>query len=146
MSDLLYKRGRADAPYLILFAGVAILVPTGIIATLMPNPYVAIGILGVTTFGQALASAVGVTALLNITPSNISAQVVALYYMLVSLAGAIIGPSAPGMLSDYVYGNENLNWAVSSVPLIFGVPALLFGWYAKRAYVEKVAELGDSNT
>jgi len=146
LSDLLYQRGRAEAPYLILLAGVAILVPSGVLATLMSNAYVAIGILGITTFGIALASAVGVTSLLNITPSNISAQVVALYYMLVSLAGAILGPAAPALLSDYVFGNDKLNWAVSCVPLIFGVPALIFGWYAKRAYVEKLAELGGTKT
>jgi len=134
LSDRLFKQGRRDAPYLILLTGVAILVPTGILATIMPNPILAFVLLAVNTFGIALASAVGPTALLNIAPSRIRAQIMALYYMVISLAGLFLGPLTVSLFSDYVFGNENLNYAVSTVPLIFGIPALLMGFYAKTAY------------
>jgi len=144
LSDYLYKRGRADAPYLIFMTGIAIFVPTGIAITLMPSPELAFVVIAFNTFGIALASAVGVTSLLNITPTKISGQVVALYYMVASLAGLIFGPLTVSLLSDYVFGNENLRYAVSSVPLIFGIPALLFGIYAKKHYVQELQNKKDS--
>jgi len=45
-----------------------------------------------------------------------------------------------------VFGNENLNYAVSSVPLIFGVPALLFGLYAKKYYVQELQNKKDAES
>lgn len=141
LSDRLFEKGVREAPYLILLTGICILVPTGIVATLMPNGAVAFAILAVNTVGIALASAVGPTALLNITPESIRGQVVALYYMVASLSGLMFGPMTVSLLSDNVFGNENLNWAVSSVPLIFGVPALLYGFYAKRAYINELNQV-----
>jgi len=140
-SDRLYQKGIEDAPYRILLIGVAILIPSGVLANLMPSGELAMAVFAINTFGIALASAVGVTALLNIAPSKISAQMVALYYMIVSLAGSLFGPTTVSFFSDHVYGNENLNYAVAMVPLIFGVPALLFGLYAKRAYVAELKRM-----
>ena len=134
LSDKLYKKGHKDAPYLILLLGVAILVPSGIAATLMPGPILAFGFLVINTVGLAFASAVGPTALLNITPERIRAQVTALYYMVASLGGLIFGPMTVSLLSDFVFGNENIRFAVSAVPALYGVPALIFGWYALKAY------------
>ena len=138
LSDKLYEKGHRDAPYLILLTGVSILVPTGIIATLMPGPVLAFVFLAINTVGLALASAVGPTALLNITPESIRAQVIALYLMVASLAGLMFGPMTVSLLSDYVFGNDNLRFAVSTVPFIFGIPALIYGFYCRRAYMEEL--------
>jgi len=138
LADRLHQKGRPDAPYIILLAGVAILVPTGIAATLMPTPELAMAVIALNTFGIALASAVGVTALLHITPGRISAQVTALYYMVASLAGLFLGPLTVSLLSDHVFGNENIRYAVSMVPLVYGIPALIFGWFAKGAYLKEL--------
>lgn len=146
LCDRLHQKGRVDAPYLILFTGVAILVPSAFIATLMPTPELAMAVLAITTFGIAMASAVGVTALLHITPTRISAQVTALYYMVAGLAGLFLGPLTVSLLSDNVFGNENLRYAMSSVPLIFGVPALMFGWYAMRFYVAELEKMNLQST
>ena len=115
LCDRLHKKGRVDAPYLILFTGVAILVPSAFIATLMPTPELAMAVLAITTFGIAMASAVGVTALLHITPTRISAQVTALYYMVAGLAGLFLGPLTVSLLSDNVFGNENLRYVIGAV-------------------------------
>ena len=54
--------------------------------------------------------------------------------MTISMAGLFLGPSTVGLLSDHVFGNENLNLAVAAVPLVFGIPVLLFIPYARRVY------------
>ena len=139
LSDRLYKKGRREAPYLLLFYGLCILVPTGVLATLMPNGELAFVLLAVNTVGIAMASAVGVTALINITPDSMRAQVVALYYMVTGLL-ATQGPLVVGLMTDHVFGEAHLNYAMSMAALVFGVPAILYGLYAKRFYVQELYE------
>jgi hypothetical protein len=64
---------------------------------------------------------------------------VALYYMVISMAGLLLGPSTVGMLSDNVFGNERLNLATAAIPLIFGVLVLPFAGYARRVYNAELA-------
>lgn len=134
LSDKFYNKGVKNASFLLMITGILITVPTMFFATVMPNGIAAFVFLALNTVGIAMASAVGPVALINITPSQFRAQVIALYYMIASLAGLIFGPLTVSLLSDYVFGNEHLNYAVSTTALIFGVPALLFGFYAKKAY------------
>jgi MFS family permease len=140
LNDKWYGEGRKDAPLLIMIIGAIIMVPTGIIAPLMPSPWLAMGVLVFNTLGIATTTATGVTGLMNITPSEIRGQTVALYYMTISFAGMFIGPPLVGWLSDSVFGNEHLNYAAATLPALFGIPVLLMIGYARRAYLEEVAK------
>ena len=137
-NDHLYAKDVRDAPLLIVIIGACIIVPTGVLAPLMPNPVLAMAVYAINTIGIALTSATSVTALLQITPAQIRGQTVALYYMTISMAGLFLGPSTVGLLSDFVFGNENLNYAVAAVPLMFGLPVLMFIPYARRVYREEL--------
>lgn len=140
LNDRLFARGRKDAPLLIMIFGVLLIIPTGIIAPLVPSPVLAMAILVVNTVGIATASATGVTGLLNITPSEIRGQTVAIYYMAISLSGLLLGPTSVGWLSDNVFGNDNLNYAAAAVPAIFGIPVLFLIGYARRVYLAEFEE------
>ena len=59
--------------------------------------------------------------------------------MTISLSGLILGPQTVGILSDFVFGNEHLNYAVAAVPFIFGIPVLFFSGYARRVYLKELA-------
>ena len=133
LSDRLVSQGRRDAPLLIVIGGAFIFTPTGIIAPLMPTPELAFTVLAINTVGIAATSATGVTALLQITPGHIRGLTVALYYLTISIAGAI-GPWMVGQLSDRVFGNEQLNYAIATVPALVGVLVLPFAAYAIRVY------------
>lgn len=139
LSDRMVTAGTLDAPLRIVIAGAFILVPTGIIAPLMPSPELAIAVLALNTVGIAATSATSVTALLQITPGQIRGQTVALYYMVISMAGLLLGPSTVGMLSDNVFGNDKLNLAMAALPLAFGMLVLPFAGYARRAYNAELA-------
>lgn len=138
LNDKFYAKGRKDAPLLIMIFGVCLMVPTGIIAPLMPSPELAMGVLAFNTAGIAMTSATGVTGLMNITPGEIRGQTVALYYMIISLSGLLLGPGTVGWLSDNVFGNEHLNYAAAAVPAIFGIPVLFLIGYARRGYLAEV--------
>jgi MFS family permease len=139
LSDRWSSRGIPDAPVRIALIGVAIIVVTGVAAPLMPGPYLAMAVYGVNTVGIALVSAVGVTALLNISPVGIRAQIVAFYYMCISLAGLLLGPMSIALLNDHVFGVDGIRYSMALVPFVYGVPLLLAGPYILRRYREAYA-------
>jgi len=139
MNDKWFAEGRHDAPLKIMIIGALIFVPTGIIAPLMPSPWIAMGIYAINTVGIATTMATGVTGLMNITPAEIRGQTVALYYMAISFAGLFLGPTTVGWMSDNVFSNEQLNYAVAIVPAIYGIPILLLSGFALRAYRGELA-------
>ncbi|MDG2243245.1 MAG: MFS transporter [Rhodospirillaceae bacterium] len=139
LSDKMSSKGKADTPLLIAMLGVFFLIPTGVAIPLMPSGEFAFVMIALNTVGLAMISAVGVTALLNIVPSTMRGQVVALYYMCMSIAGLMLGPTSVGLLSDYVFGAEGLRYAVSLPALIFGVPVVLLMPTTLRLYRRELA-------
>ena len=107
----------------------------------MPTAELAMAVIALNTFGIAATSATSVTALLNITPGVIRAQTVALYYMVISISGLLLGPFTVGWLSDNVFGNENLNYACATVPLIYGILVLPLAKFAIRSYNQELSEI-----
>jgi hypothetical protein len=57
----------------------------------------------------------------------ICGQVVALFYVCISMSGLFLGPTTVGYLSTRVFGEDELRLAVAFGPLIYAViPALLY--------------------
>ncbi len=145
LSDRWMQAGVRDAPFRLLVIGFLIMVPTGAVAMLMPTGVIAYAVLCVNTVGIGMVSAVGVTALLLITPAQIRGQVLALYYMTISLSGLFLGPTTVGSLSTRVFGEDNLNLAVAAVPIIYGVIPLVLIPITRRLYLKQMKRLGDSD-
>ena len=107
----------------------------------MPSAELAYAVLCLNTIGIGIVSAIGVTALLAITPSQIRGQIVALYYLGISWFGSL-GPIVTGYLSSMVFGEENLRYAVAMVPIIFAILPLALMPMTRRLYREQVERLG----
>ncbi len=124
LSDRGTARGQRDAPLRIAALGLVIGVPPAVVATLLDNAWMAFGLLTLSNVGLAFVSATGVTALLNIVPERIRAQTVALYYMAISLAGLMLGPTLVGALNDFLFGADGVRYSVAILPAVFGIPVL----------------------
>lgn len=135
-SDRSTASGVVDAPLRIAFIGVLITLTTGVAAPLMPGPYLAIGVYGLNTIGIAFISAVGVTALINIAPANMRAQIIAFYYTCISLAGLLLGPTSIALLNDHVFGTDGIRYSMALLPLVYGAPILLARGVILRRYRE----------
>ncbi|MCR9224522.1 MAG: MFS transporter [Hyphomonas sp.] len=144
LSDRWTQAGMRDAPLRILIAGFLIMVPTGAIAMLMPSGWTVYAVLCVNTIGIGMVSCIGVTGLLLITPAQIRGQVVALYYMTISMAGLWLGPPTVGILSSRVFGEDNLNLAVGTVPILFGLIPFLLIPITRRLYIAQMNRLDAS--
>jgi MFS family permease len=132
--DRLYKQGIHDGAMRLMLAGSFLLVPTGILAPLMPSGEFAIAVLVFNLIGQSSISAAAPIALLNITPGNIRGQMSALFYLIIAPVGLIVGPLVVGLLNDFAFGEANIRYSVAVVPLLFGAPVLLMAGLALRKY------------
>jgi len=146
LSDRWTQAGMRDAPLRILIAGFLVMVPTGVIAMLMPTGWTAYAVLCINTIGIGMVSCIGVTGLLLITPAQIRGQVVALYYMAISMAGLWLGPPTVGILSSRVFGEDNLNLAVGAVPIMYGLIPFLLLPIIRRLYIAQMNRLDNNKT
>jgi len=137
--DKLFNRGYQDAPVRLMILGTLIMVPTGIVAPLMPSGELAFAVYALNLVGIAMISAAAPTALLNITAGEIRSQIIAIYFLIIGVTGLMLGPTAVGLLNDNVTGVEGIKYSVALVPAVFGIPVLLTLRATLRRYRQRIA-------
>ncbi|MDX2222870.1 MAG: MFS transporter [Rhodospirillaceae bacterium] len=126
LGDQLYRRGVKDGHMRAAFYGVLLLVPTAIIAPLIPDPELAMAVVALNAIGAAMPSAAGPAALMMATPNQMRGQVTAVYWFVISLLGLTIGPTSVALITDFVFADENaVGFALSIVSAVAG---LLVTW------------------
>lgn len=133
--------GREDAAFRVLAIGFLAMIPTSMLPFYMPGPWTAFVMLGLSTIAIGMVTAAGIVALLSITPGTSRGTIVALYYMVISIAGLGLGPTTVGLLSTRLFGEEELRAAIAVVPLLFGLIPLLLLPLIGRAYRRRLAEM-----
>ena len=134
-----WSKRLPDAPLRILLIGALVMIPCASAFPLMPTATLGFVFLALANIGIAIVSAVGVLAVLEITPASVRGQVVALYYMAISLSGLFLGPPVVGWLSDHVFGPGQLRWAMATLPRLFGALPLLLASRTRALYLEALA-------
>jgi MFS family permease len=141
LSDRLFRRGQRDGPVRVMLAGTGLIVATGIASPLMPTGEIAFAVWMPNLIGMSLVSASAPIALLNVAPGGMRGQLSALFYMITSLTGLVVGPVAVGLLTDNVFGESGIRYAAAAVPAIFGLPVLAFWGFARRRYAQECASV-----
>lgn len=141
--DKLFNRGLKDAPVRVMIVGLIIMLPTGILAPLMPTGESAFAVFAVNLVGIAMISAAAPTALMNVTAGEIRSQITAIYFLVISASGLMLGPTAVGYLNDGMLGFAGMpiNHSIALVPALFGLPILLTLRGTLRRYRERVDRL-----
>ena len=142
LADAWRRAGRADAPFRLLVLGYLLMIPTAAAGLFMPTPALAFAVLGLSSVGIGTVTSAGIIALLDVTPGRVRGQIVALYYMAISISGLLLGPTTVGTLSTRVFGEAHLRSAVAVVPLLYGTVPLLLIATIGRAYRRRLAEQG----
>ena len=65
----------------------------------------------------------------------------AFYLMCISISGLLLGPTAVGLLNDYVFGVDGVRYSMSLVPLVFGVPVLFMIPFMRRYYLKEIDKI-----
>lgn len=141
LSDRWTQGGMADASLRLMIGGYVLMLPTAVLPLLMPTAELAFVFLFLNTAGLGVVSAMAVTTVLAITPAQIRGQIVALYYMAISLTGLFLGPTSVGFLSTNFFGEENIRYAIASIPIIYGLVPLFFIPITYRLYRAQLARI-----
>lgn len=141
LADRLQIKGYSDGPVIVLMLGLGIMVPTSIIFPLMPTAESSFAVYLLTIVGAAMSTATAPTALVSIAPGQIRSQTIALFYLTISLLGAVIGPSSVAFFTDAVFGDEaSIKYSMAMVPAMVGLLSLLPALVVRKAFREELAE------
>jgi MFS family permease len=133
--DKLHKEGVEDAAWKVFKIGFIIMIPPNALFPLMPDPWIALFVSFTGLIGIATVTAAGVPAILKVIPGKIRAQSIAIYYMIISMCGLLIGPTSVGFLADS-FGN--LQYAMAAVPATFGIIGYCFLPMINRIYLNQI--------
>lgn len=137
LSDRLMQRGDRDAHLKVAafgFVGCGIL---GGLAPLMPSAGLALALLGPAIFLSNMPYSCAGTAIQLIIPNRARAQVTAIYIMIVTLVGLVVGPLVIGLMTDRIFQDPaDIRYSLAIVvgfaaPVMYGLLHL-----ARRPYRE----------
>lgn len=109
--------------------GSAILTP---LAMSLPHASWTIAVLTPALFFLSMPVGTSYASLQLIFPNQVRAQVSALFLLILSLGGLVLGPLAPGLFSDYLFKNPNM--VGYSIALAIGIFALSNGILFRLTY------------
>jgi MFS family permease len=142
LADRLATHGHADAYLRVAMMAAAVSVPAAIAYLLVPNAYLAMGLLAPVVFCHAIPYGVAPAALMQITPSQMRGQISAVYLFTINLIGLGAGPTAVALLTDHVFHNDNL---VGASLLVVETTACILSalvlWSGLKSYVRSQEHL-----
>ena len=143
LSDRLTKRGRHDGAFIALIVGAVIICPSYALYPLAPDGVLAAFFLFLGLVGQHIISSAGPVSIFQVAPQQIRGQAISWYYLILSVAGSVLGPPAIGFLTGMLGGDSMLRYSISIVGLVFGVISivvLVAGWPRYRQAAQERAQ------
>ncbi len=141
LNDRMAARGVTDAPFRLTVIAFVAMVPMATLPFFLGNAWATFALHALSTVPIAMVTAAALLALLAITPAAVRGQVVALYYVAISLSGLLLGPTTVGKLSTQVYGEGHLGWAIGTTTALYGIVPLLLLPMIWRAYHRKLESI-----
>ena len=139
-ADWLAARGHPDA---YLRAPLITVIVAGIpaaLATLMPSAQESFFFLIFSTFLSSFPVAVIIAALQVITPNQMRAQVVALYFFLANIFGVGLGPTIVAAITDYFYRDEMaVGYSLATAVAIITPIVAILVWLGLAPYRDSLA-------
>lgn len=136
----LAKRGYEDAYLRAPLISLSVAGVPAALATLMPTANAALLILVFSTFLSSFPVAVVIAGLQIITPNQMRAQIVALYFFLANIFGVGLGPTIVAAITDHVYRSEAaVGYSLATTIAITTPLAALLVWLGLGHYRESLA-------
>jgi MFS family permease len=137
----LQRRGRSDAPLMIVLAHALATALSGTAMALTQNPVVALGLYAPYCLSSTWSYSAALTGLNQITPNQLRGQVTALYTVATGLISLSIGSASVGLLSDRVFQSQGgLSPSLACVFAASGAASVIVlaaGWRAYRAIADR---------
>ncbi|MDO8863144.1 MFS transporter [Haliea sp. E1-2-M8] len=114
LSGLLALRGYGDANLRVMWLAAALKALPLVLGPLMPTAYQALLLMAVATYLGQVSVGVTTAALMEITPNEIRAQMLAVMMLLVNICGLGLGATLIATITDFVFGDpQALRYSIS---------------------------------
>jgi MFS family permease len=141
LAEFWAKRGHTDAALRVVLLASILHTPFAISFGLVPNPYVALALVSLSTCISLIGAGPQNAAFQTIVPNEMRAQITA-SFLCVFTAMQAAGPLLIGWLTDDVFGNEkSLRYALSLTHAVVAPLAILVFWFGLKGYREAVARM-----
>ncbi|MEO8445815.1 MAG: MFS transporter, partial [Gammaproteobacteria bacterium] len=141
LADLLQRRGYRDATLRVALFAAAGLLPLSAVSAFVTDRDQVIPLFGLLIFFASLSMALAPAALQVVTPNQMRGQVSAVWMLVLNLVTAGAGPSAVGVINDYVFGDPlAVGKSVALVSCISVPLAALALWSAMAPFRKAAAE------
>jgi len=135
LSGWLRERGRIDSNLQLGMISAALAIPTGVLAPLMPTAGLSLFVYALFVLAGSMPYGGAAAALQEITPNRMRAQVTAIYFFGLNLAGIGIGPTVVALFTDKVFHDELMLRYSLAVTVMIGAPlCLLLLGLARKPY------------
>lgn len=127
LADRLTQRGHRDAKMRAGYYAAVAAIPLAVLFPLMPNPWVALAMLALSTFALAMPFGVAPAAMQEMMPASMRGQASAVYLFVVNLIGMGMGPTAVALFTDKVFMDESkIGLSLMAANSIGAITAALF--------------------
>ncbi|MCW3837550.1 MFS transporter [Sphingomonas canadensis] len=134
LAERFQKQGLADANMRVVVISTLFSVPFGILFPLMPSPWLAVAFSLVAAMTSIMAAAPENAAIQSVTPNRLRGQMTFLFLFIMNVIGMGLGPIVVGALSQYVFGEANIRFALAAMGLLAGLPAIYIFWKGMAPY------------
>jgi MFS family permease len=135
------KQGRNDAALRVVLLAAALHIPFAVGFGLVPNPYVALALVSLSTCISLMGAGPQNAAFQTIVPNEMRAQITA-SFLFVFTAMQAAGPLLIGWLTDDVFGYEkSLRYALSLTHAVVAPIAVLVFWIGLKPYGDAVTRI-----
>jgi MFS family permease len=140
LSGWLRERGHVDANVLVGVLSAILVLPAGVIAPLVTNEAICFVAFCAFVFAGSMPYGAAGAAFQDITPNQMRAQVIAVYFFFLNLAGIGLGPTVVALITDQVFGNDlAVRYSLAIVAAIMAPVSALLLWKGRRSYKDCLA-------
>ncbi len=141
VADWLATRGYRDSKMRMGMIAAVIWAPFGMAFPLVENSTTAMLLLIGGTFTASMPFGVAPAAIQEMMPNTMRGQASALYLFVVNFIGLAIGPTVLALISDYVFGSDNLHLSLFWVATVAHAVAAVLLWAGLKPFVASLDRL-----
>lgn len=124
----------------VLILGVLLVGPAYLAVALAPGPGMALYLLVPATLGNGILQATGITTLMSIVPNQMRSLMSALFFFIVNMIGAGLGPTMVAFVTDYVFATPDLlRYSIFVITLPLVLFSLYSQWSGLKSYTRLLA-------
>lgn len=130
LSGILSRRGYRDANLRVMWLAAALKAIPLVAGPLMPTAYQALVLMAVATYLGQVSVGVTTAALMEITPNEIRAQMLAVMMLLVNIFGLGLGATLIAAITDFVFSDaQALRYSISLASAVITPCIVLVLWW-----------------